>query len=289
MQEKIDSMDLFQKSLIVASHPDDEILWFSSILEKVNEIALCFLGKKDNPTRQIKIQKSLSEYPLKNVTCFKVGQSSALFLVDWEKLTNTEYGIEISKRSPSKKLYRANYSILKDHLKNKLAGYQNVYTHNPWGEYGHPEHIQIYRVVKDLQRDMKFNLWFSNYCSNLSYKLMLDFFDRFIEAEYVTFKTNDDLINDIKKLYMKNYVWSWYDDWEWFKEESFIKDASTHTDNCTSKKIPQIVPLNFMSIQSADLSVKKDNAAKMFIKKVARKTGLGMVLRRVMKREINIQ
>jgi hypothetical protein len=118
---------------------------------------------------------------------------------------------------------------------------------------------------------------------------MLDFFDRFIAAEYVSFKTNDDLINDIKKLYMKNYVWTWYYDWEWFKEESFIKDASTHTDNCTSKKIPQIVPLNFMSIQPADLSVKKDNAAKMFIKKVARKTGLGMVLRRVMKREINIQ
>ena len=289
MQDKVDSTDLFHKSLIIASHPDDEILWFSSILEKVNEIALCFLGKKDDPTRQVKIQNSLSEYPLKNVFCFGVGQSSALFGVDWKKLTTTEYGIEISKRSPSEKVYRENYVILKELLTNKLIGYRNVFTHNPWGEYGHPEHIQIYRVVKDLQKDMNFNLWFSNYCSNLSYKLMLDFFDEFNEPEYISFNTNNDLINDIKKLYMKNYVWTWYDDWEWFREESFIKDISTYTDNGASKKVPQILPLNFMSIQSADLSVKKDNAAKMFIKKVARKTGLGMVLRRVMKREINIQ
>ena len=285
MQDKVESTDLFHKSLIIASHPDDEILWFSSILEKVNDIALCFLGKKDDPTRQVKIQRSLSEYPLKNVSCFGVGQSSALFGVDWQKLTTTEYGIEISKKSPSEKVYKANYLILKEHLANTLAGYHNVFTHNPWGEYGHPEHIQIYRVVKDLQKDMKFNLWFSNYCSDLSYKLMLDFFGQFNELEYISFKTNNDLINDIKMLYMKNYVWTWYDDWEWFKEESFIKDNSTTRGNKSRIK----VPLNFMSIPSADLSVKKDNTVKMFIKKVARKTGLGMVLRRVMKREINIQ
>jgi hypothetical protein len=286
MQDKIDSMDLFQKSLIIASHPDDEILWFSSILEKVNDIALCFLGKKDDPTRQVKIQRSLSEYPLKNVSCFGVGQSSALFGVNWQKLTTTEYGIEISKKSPSEKVYKANYLILKEHLANTLADYHNVFTHNPWGEYGHPEHIQIYRVVKDLQKDMKFNLWFSNYCSNLSYKLMLDFFDQFNELEYISLKTNNDLINDIKMLYMKNYVWTWYDDWEWFKEESFIKDNSTTRGNKSRIK----VPLNFMSMQSADLSEKKDNTVKMFIKKVARKTGLGMVLRMAIhKRQIDIQ
>jgi hypothetical protein len=246
------------------------------------------LGKKDDPTRKIKIQRSLSEYPLKNVICFGVGQSSALFGVDWEKLTKTEYGIEISKRNPTEKLYRKNYLKLKEHLINNLAGYHNVFTHNPWGEYGHPEHIQVYKVVKDLQTELKFNLWFSNYCSNLSYGLMLDFFDRCIEPEYVSFKTNNDLINEIKQLYMKNYVWTWYDDWEWFKEETFIKDVSINTDNGKSKKVPQIVPLNFMSMKAADLSMNKDNVVTMFIKKAARKTGLETVFRRFMKKGINI-
>ena len=85
----------------------------------------------------------------------------------------------------SKEHYRNNYDELKQRLEEKLRGYRNVFTHNPWGEYGHEEHVQVYRVVKDLQAQMRFNLWYSNYVSNKSFKLMLSHVERFC-FEYVT-------------------------------------------------------------------------------------------------------
>ena len=37
------------KSILVVAHPDDEILWFSSILASVDHVILCYLGELVNP------------------------------------------------------------------------------------------------------------------------------------------------------------------------------------------------------------------------------------------------
>lgn len=280
MRPQMNPTDLFQKSLIVASHPDDEILWFSSILDKVDAIKLCFLGDTVDPARQVTRQRSLSEYPLKNVSCLGIEGSAVFFGVDWQALVATEYGIEIPNKKVPDKQYRENYHILKELLRDELADYRNVFTHNPWGEYGHPEHIQVYRVIKALQSDMKFTLWFTNYCSNLSCKLMVDFFDQFHNPEYLSFETNANLTNDIKMLYTRNNCWTWYDDWECFEVEAFIRDDSASGSNDSSKN----VPVNFMTVKAARLSEEPDNTVRIFIRKVLRKTGLGMVKKKIMQK-----
>jgi len=265
----MDTSEMFEKSLIVTGHPDDEVLWFSSILDKVNETILCFSYCKSKPHWGIGRQKSLLEYPVKKISCLGIDESESFNDINWYKPLITRFGLKIfNKRRDdrSDEIYKENYYKIKQYLENKLIGYHNVFTHNPWGEYGHEEHVQIYRVVKELQKEMKFNLWFSNYCSNKSYNLMLNYISGF-NAEYVTLETNKILANTIKDVYKKNECWTWYADWEWFNEESFMKDKYDHyewleeeshiRDKDNQEKVKRyghIFPINFIKIEYLSIS-----------------------------------
>lgn len=232
---------MFTKSILIVSHLDDEILWFSSILDKVEKIIFCYLDNKSNPQWTKGRKRSLPDHPLKNISCLKIDELVSCDSANWQKPVLTEFGIKISKKSISDK-YRENYYIIEEKLKDKLIHYNNVFTHNPWGEYGNEDHIQLYRVVKKYQENLKFNLWFSNYCSNKSYPLMLKYISGFI-SEYVTFNTNKVLSRQIADLYKKNGCWTWFDDWVWFNEESFMKDEDLKVDN---KVYGHVFPLNMI-------------------------------------------
>lgn len=236
---------MLEKSIIVAAHPDDEVLWFSSILDKVDEVILCYLDVKSNPQWSIGRKQSLSEYPLKNMSSLAVDESEAFFGTDFNNPVITRYGIEISRKGKSDKKYIENYHNVKEDLGKRLVGYQNVFTHNPWGEYGNEEHIQIYRIIKELQEKMEFDLWFSNYCSNISFPLIIKYISEF-DSEYVTLKTNKKLSNDITDLYKKNGCWTWYDDWKEFDEESFIKDETCQE---SIEKYGHVFPLNLIKVK----------------------------------------
>jgi hypothetical protein len=265
---------MFENSIIITAHPDDEILWFSSILEKVNEVAICFLDCRSKPNLSIGRQKSLLAHPIKNISCFSIDESETFNSANWHDPLITQFGIEISDKNISDKKYRGNYYKLKQHLKDKLIGYHNVFTHNPWGEYGHEEHVQVYRVVKEVQKEMRYDLWFSNYCSNSSFKLMLSYISGF-DSEYVTLGTNKNLSSTVKELYKKNGCWTWYDDWEWFNEESFMKDRD-YTDGI--KTYGHVFPLNmikfdpFISIEANSRSNSKQNSPRNFIFKIIKHT-----------------
>jgi hypothetical protein len=99
-------------------------------------------------------------------------------------------------------------------------------THNPWGEYGHEEHVQVFRVVKALQVELGFKLWCSNYCSNKS----LPLFSREMPdspVSYTTLPTNKRLAETIMSLYQRNSCWTWYENYRWFEEESFVLMGDT--------------------------------------------------------------
>jgi LmbE family N-acetylglucosaminyl deacetylase len=245
----MDIADITKNSILVSAHPDDEILWFSSILKNVDEILFCFLEMRSKPHKTNGRKQTLSEYPLKNVSCLGIDESEAFWDVDWQNPVITEYGIEIANNPSSSRRYEENYHTLRLKLKSRLKGYKNVVTHNPWGEYGHADHVQIYRAVKDLQNELGFNLWFSNYCSNKSFSLMLEYISGF-DTEYLTFLTDTALAETIRNLYRKNGGWTWYDDWEWFNEESFMKDnyPKNMLKNSGPKRYGHIFPVNIIKV-----------------------------------------
>jgi LmbE family N-acetylglucosaminyl deacetylase len=242
--------EMLKNSIVISAHPDDEILWFGSILESVKEITVCFLGCKSNLHWKDGREKSIHEYPFRKIACLGVDESETYDSANWHDPIATKYGLEISRKGISDKLYKENYFALKSRLKNKLMGYSHVFTHNPWGEYGNEEHVQVYRVVRDLKEEMGFDLWFPSICSNKSFKLMSKYVDA-LTSEHVTFKTNKAIASDIKSLYEKNRCWTWYEDWEWFEEETFIKDRNIEKVN---EKYGKTFPLNFIKMKIANES-----------------------------------
>jgi hypothetical protein len=219
--------EMFERSVLVVAHPDDEALWFSSILNEVDEVIICFLDCKSKSWLGLGRKNSLAQHPLKNISCLAIEESEACS-ANWRNPELTKIGIAMTRKSnllrrSYNKKYEKNYSKLKEGLGRKLTGYQNVFTHNVWGEYGNAEHIQIYTVIKQLQQTMKFEVWYPNYCSNVSLNLMLKHISG-SDSEYVTFETNKELARAIEAVYKNNGCWTWHDGWQGFNEESFKRD-----------------------------------------------------------------
>ncbi len=215
----------FDHAAIVVAHPDDEILWFSSIIKKVNKIVVCFLDVKSKPQWSKGRRRSLTEYPLKNIYNLGFDESEVFNQSNWNDVEPVKYGIRIQNVDDAYKIYLNNFEMLQKSLCGLLEGCQDIFTHNPWGEYGHEEHVQVFKAIEVLQAKLGYNIWYSNYCSNKSIKFMTSLIaDK--NYSYLTLKTDVRAGKIIEEIYKKNECWTWYDDWEFFREESFIKYGS---------------------------------------------------------------
>lgn len=237
-----------EKSAIVVAHPDDEILWFSSIITKVDKIVICFLGSDFDSSWEEGRREALKNYPLENVTSLGITESANFDCADWQEPVLRANGIELVKKRSNIQRYEENYQILKRKLKNSLEGIKHVYTHNPWGEYGHEEHVQIHNVVTSLQDELGCDIWFSNYCSNKSLPLALKFVTGF-SSDYMAIETNNKYAKIVMEIYKKNNCWTWFDDYKWFSEECFMcRKTLDRQKNVGQNQVGHIFPLNFIKI-----------------------------------------
>jgi LmbE family N-acetylglucosaminyl deacetylase len=241
--------EITDRSILVVAHPDDEVLWFSSVLEQIEHVVFCFMGVRSSPGLDRRRQEVLSSYPVEHVSSLGLDESEVLNGTDWRNPVVTDFGLKVlvSKYSLpgfSEKLYRHNYSALVTALEHKLAGYKNVFTHNPWGEYGNEEHVQVYRAVSALQDRMGFRLWFSNYCSNKTGNMMAQYVPK-LGSSYATFATNKVLAKRIQAIYQKYDCWTWDDDYEWPNHETFL---TCNFDGITNAQKYPVFPVNIVSI-----------------------------------------
>ena len=221
-------VDILNKTVLVAAHPDDEILWFSSLLASVDLIVLCYLGELSNPEFGEFRRQALARFPLKEkMICLDLTALGVSRPKNFVSPRFSPFGIELvaDNRLPGKgqQHYESNFLLLRKKLTDILGGYQNVVTHNPWGEYGHEEHVQVYRAVKDLQASIGFNLWISNYCSTRTVGLVGQIANA---TEVVSLPTNSQLARRIMEIYQETQSWTWYDSWDWPSEEIFFKEAT---------------------------------------------------------------
>ncbi|MDA8156642.1 MAG: hypothetical protein M0Z52_09365 [Actinomycetota bacterium] len=110
-------------------------------------------------------------------------------------------------------------------LKTILPGYTVIYTHNPWGEYGHEEHVQVYRAVKHVCNELngEQSIWCPGYVSNRSAALMA-YYQSIFQNPSRIFKTGKR-VPGLKRLYQKHGCWTWFSDWQWPAEEIFLMDG----------------------------------------------------------------
>jgi LmbE family N-acetylglucosaminyl deacetylase len=212
---------------LVMAHPDDEALWATSILSRMERIVFCFEAVPSSPTLGEGRRRSLAEFPLPNVTSLGFQESEVFNSAAWPEPVEADYGLAVRRNRGSmpgfsESRYRETHGQLVAALRPLLTRSPSVITHNPWGEYGHEDHVQVFRAVADLQREIAFTLWVSSYVSNKSYPLMLRHLPR-LDCGAAPYPTDPELGARLQAFYTRNGCWTWFEDHIWPARESFYR------------------------------------------------------------------
>ena len=212
-----------EKSVLVVAHPDDEVLWFGSILDWVDQIIICFVDAEHAPELGDARRASLAEHEYRDkITLLDLSQSKSHNMSAWPNPEETDYGLRLSKDSRLDELHKGQASRVADALRPYLQNSVNIFTHNPWGEYGHEDHVQLNRVVTRLAKDRGATVWYDSYVSNKSSLLMRSYMAGF-ETPYYSLRVDTERARRVADTYFRNNAWTWMDDYVWFPSESFVK------------------------------------------------------------------
>lgn len=208
---------------VVVAHPDDEILFASSLLKSAKKVIICFSDVFDNDLvtfGRLNLQK---DFPLDNFIFLNVPQArSSKIRTNWRNPTISKYGLSGDRDYES---YKNNFYLLKKKIYDELKNINTIYTHSEWGEYGHVEHVQIYRVICSLKKILNFKIKVFSYISNKN----LNFFYKCYQSFPLQFekkRTNKNLFNLLAKHYLKHKCWTWHDNYQLPKYEYFYEIGS---------------------------------------------------------------
>ncbi len=193
---------------VVVAHPDDEALWLSAVVGAADRIVFCFGDVFGRPQMSADRRRAVAALPLAGLVDLAVPESGGGFAVDWSHPQLTAAGIAISDAA-ARERYEANYISLIAALRPVLAGYDVVYTHNPWGEYGHAEHIQVYRAVAALQAELGYTIWFSNYAGPGSWPLAQLLASQPIWADRRAVRPDTEMARRLMRIYRRHGAWTW--------------------------------------------------------------------------------
>ena len=87
-----------KKYSIVVAHPDDEILWASSLLINAELIIICFSGIPNNRKISDARKELQQKFPLPNTIFLNINQASnSLIPTDWKSAETSNFGMKYGK------------------------------------------------------------------------------------------------------------------------------------------------------------------------------------------------
>lgn len=233
-------MVAIEKAILVAAHPDDEILWFSSILNRCNRVVVCFgESAKSDMDWDAGRATLMDNYPLAKAKFLRVRQSDAYEAANWRHPRVDASGLQLRQRS---ELYDENAATLLRLLEAEVAGESVVFTHNPWGEYGNEEHVQVFRILQNLQQRHGFHIFVNGYVSNRSVNLMAASAEM-LHGQGLLLHTDSQLVTKLKQLYVRYGCWTWWAGYQWPRHEVFYQIMPPTRDHATGD-ITVTPPLN---------------------------------------------
>lgn len=204
---------------VVVAHPDDEALWLSSVVTAADRVIFCFGAPFGKPQVAAARRKAVAVLPLAQLVDLGIPESGARFSADWAHPRLTPSGIAVIDTAASHR-YTANYPKLIDALRKLLAGFSAVYTHNPWGEYGHAEHIQVHHAVAELREELGYAIWFSNYVGARSWPLALKLGHQTFWEQRISLQPDRDTARRLMRVYRRRAVWTWNRTHRWPDRET---------------------------------------------------------------------
>lgn len=211
-----------ENSVLVVAHPDDEVLWFSSLLSDIDKIVILFKDLRAEPELGPRRARAIAELPFE-VACLEIPEVGTYGLADWKRPVRSPYGMVLDRagsRADASRDYEANFHTIRTRLRRHLSAGLNVFTHNPWGEYGHEDHVQVYRVIESLRAEMGYALWVSSYISSRSQPLA----DKYAPGapDPICRRIDTGKSMRIAGIYQRHRCWTWADDWMWDAQEYFL-------------------------------------------------------------------
>jgi LmbE family N-acetylglucosaminyl deacetylase len=211
---------------IVMAHPDDEVLWASSVLAKAGPVILCY---GDFPGR-IAFSKgrraAVAALPLAQAVTLDVTEATMFNHAAWPKPVEIPEGLmprplPLNLHGAVLNACKANFRSLCQMLETRLAGVQDVVTHNPWGEYGHEDHVQVFRAVEHVGRRLGLRIWVTGYASDKTVLLMQRHLHR-LGAATQPLPTDKAMGDRFRQIYIDNGCWTWPADYVWPATEWFF-------------------------------------------------------------------
>lgn len=199
---------------VVFAHPDDEVIFASSLLESSSKIILCYSELKSSKLISDGRNQVKTLYPLSQAIFLDLSEPERLSPLDefndWRYPVENEFGIkssiEGSRFSKSRKAFNELFSILREQLND----IDLVITHNPWGEYGHPQHVMIHRAVTRIAKTKDIRILVPGVFSLKSKYLMNKTVHR-LGTKPIILDVNKSLSKNLQAIYIDNNCWTWND------------------------------------------------------------------------------
>lgn len=207
-------------SIAVVAHPDDEILWLSPVMPTVERVVVALPGSCSSRALTRARREIRELLPIE--MCFSPLREAGVHLQsDWARRPLTREGVGMHWSCPPLRRYRyrRNYRALLQFLEPHVAQAGIVYTHNPWGEYGHEEHIQISRVVSLLAQHHGTSVWVWDGMTNdellrTGCRTRLDHYTPLPSLRSQTLPVDREFYLRWRDVYMSRNAWTWADDYE---------------------------------------------------------------------------
>jgi hypothetical protein len=273
--------DILDSLAIVMAHPDDEVLWACSALRAAARIVLVFGELKCGPELTEGRRAAMAAFPLPTLDWLEIIEAGTFDSASWRHPRETGYGLyphRALRVMPSfdPDRYRAQFGLLQDRLRVSLAGMRNVIAHSPWGEYGHEDHVQLFRVVASLAGEMGFTLWVPAYWAPKSEMLMrrnLRFFGRPTPLMPI----DKALAGEISQIYRRTRTWTWFDSYVWPESECFLPYVATGAaagETARVEDLQKIVfPADYETNRRAQLSWRREMVRRFLSRRNARQAG----------------
>lgn len=233
----------FKQCVIIMAHPDDEVLWASSILAAAKKVVLCYQDSADAAVSRGRAAL-LREFPLPSVVSFNIPESRSFLTSNWDRPVETPDGVLCGRDQEG---YARNFERIAAAIAAHVADGDLVVTHNPWGEYGHEEHIQVYRAVSLLKKTRDFRLFVTGYASDRVFSFMESNMPR-LGSRFAVLPTDKALATTLKQHYQKHDSWTWDDGYEWPDYEMFYEVQSPDAPLRPMRGTPASLPVNMVWI-----------------------------------------
>ena len=204
-------------ALVVVAHPDDEILWLAPAVAQAAMIVAALPGHAHEPSITQGREAVRIAYPVGPFEFLPLVSAGVYKRSDWLRRVPAEHGVTLKPDCPvaTASRYRDNYSALVELLEPYVKQYPVVYTHNPWGEYGHEEHVQVSNAILALAQRHGCSVWAwdgfpERRLWGQGMRLRTDYFTgRTATLPRRQLDVDSPLYRQVRELYIANGAWTW--------------------------------------------------------------------------------